>query len=158
MEEKKNLEKKSSFPFTDSGVPVAYKYQRVFDEESGRNILKVADKYDIEERIQASSNLSDIAIIKDRYKTLGEIPDLPQRGISGIDTSKIPTDIHQLYKIISGAGAAFDKLPDDLKAAYGSKQKYLDAIVDGTAGQVLGKYIKSKAKKPDLKKEEGDVK
>lgn len=134
---------------TDAGVDVQVVYEKIYDKETNRFKIVEKERFSISEKIQKSSNLSDLATLKVRYAQLGEIPDLPARGVNGIDTSIIPSNIHELQRQINSVNATYSKLDPELRKAFGGLNGYVDSITKGTAQKILVDYYKAKAKKPE---------
>lgn len=117
---------------SNAGDHIAPVYKRVFDKDTGRNVVKEVDKTDIFEFIQASASSTDLAVLEKRFQETGEIPCNDPSLTFGVDTSNLPSDIHGVYNMVNNASASFEKLPDVVKEAFGSSEAYLESILKGT--------------------------
>lgn len=134
-ENKKAEEKKSTLDgviCTSAGSQFTPVYKRIYDKELDRKIVKKVDETNLYEFIQASKSMTDLATLQKRFIELGEIPDVNPNLQHGVDTTLLPGDIHQLYSMVNDVNGNFNKLPDSVKAVFGTSQDYLSAILDGS--------------------------
>lgn len=132
---------------TNIGSPIVPRYKRVYDEKLKRNVVKHVDDFNIDEFIQASSNSTELAILKKKFVELGEIP-----NVSGVeptygDLSVMPDNVHELYHMQGKALDAFSKLPDNVKGAFASPDDLLNHIIQGDFTQVINTYVSSQQTK-----------
>ena len=81
---------RSNFLFTPCGKAVVKRYESKYDEELGREIVKEADDFDIYEFIQASSNNTDLSMLREQMVRTGQIPQ--------VDTTlQYGQEVHQMY-------------------------------------------------------------
>lgn len=117
---------------TSAGSKIAPVYKRVYDKDLDRKIVQKVDETNLYEFIQASKSMTDLATLQKRFIELGEIPNVDPNLQHGVDTTLLPGDIHQLYSMVNDVNGNFNKLPDSVKAVFGSSQDYLSAILDGS--------------------------
>lgn len=113
------------------GSHIAPVYKRVYDEELKKMIVKKVDETDIYEFIQASKSTTDLANLQQRMIALGEIPAVdPTLGSN--DLTVFPDNIHDVYKMVNDVDGSFNQLPDSVKSIFGTKEVYLQSLLDGS--------------------------
>lgn len=143
---------------SDPGCDIAPVYQRVYDADLCKSIVKKVDETNLFEFIQASKSSTDLATLEKRFIELGEIPGGELGWQGDIDETIMPSNIHEVYAMTSDIGEAFSKLPESVQKAFGNKDAYMKALIDGTYQATLIKLLNDGTKVPDDKienKEEG---
>lgn len=130
---------------TECGSKYIIKQEYTYDEK-GEKIAKPGAKLDFDAYIQASKASCDIAAIIAKYENGDESVLNVHKGFTG-DATILPKDVYDvkrmqdLYDSVSGS---FDKLPDELKSAFGSSDDFLNALLSNKAQSIIDDYNKSK--------------
>lgn len=141
-----------------AGSRIAPVYKRLYDEELHRNIVKKVDEIDLFEFIQASKSMTDLASLEKRMIATGEIPAVdPSLVGDGIDFTTMPKDIHEVYSMINDIDNNFSKLPESVQKVFGTKQAYVQSVIDGTLQSKLIAALGSQTVPADTKKDEGNT-
>lgn len=123
-----------------AGDRIAPVYKKVYDERLKKNVVKKVDEFDLYEFIQASKNSADLALLQKRWIELGEL-DAPIGFDGGQDMVNVPSNIHDVYKTLNDLDGAYNKLPDSLKAIFGSRDAYLNSLIDGSFNAIVAAAI-----------------
>ena len=143
--------------FTNSGNPIAPVYKRVYDKDLDANIVKKVDETNLQEFIQASRATTDLAILQKRFIELGEIPAVdPTLGSN--DLTQFPSDIHGVYKMVNDVAGNFAKLPESIQKIFGTKEAYLESLMNGTYQATLINAINAENKAAEEVKQESEEK
>lgn len=118
---------------TPSGSKMAMRYKREYSEELKREIVVEAGEIDFYEFIQASSNGTDLELLKRQAKASGVAPEVLPSAQFGVDTRLFPKDIHELYRLANNATEIFNGLSDVEKAAFKNNKDFIEATLNGTA-------------------------
>ena len=138
-----------------AGSNIAPVYKRVYDEKLNKMIVKKVDETDIYEFIQASKSTTDLANLQQRMIALGEIPAVdPTLGSN--DLTVFPDNIHDVYKMVNDVDGSFNQLPDSVKSIFGTKEVYLQSLLDGSYQSKL--VAAMSAPKEKEVKQEGETK
>lgn len=136
-------------PFCSSGSKTAYTFGRVYDEELKREVVKKTGEFDIHEFIQASNSKTDLNLLRAQMRASGQIPQVNEQDT--IDMTLFPKDIHELNNVVNSVDERFAQLPDNIKAAFGTKDKFLSALISGTFEKTVVNYYQDLAKSQILK-------
>ena len=128
---------------TPVGTPITPIYKRVYDEEKKCEIVKKVDEFDIDEFIQKSSNMTDLAMLKRQMERTGEIP-LDPNAQYGVDMTQFPETIHDVYRAANTIDEHFKTLDPVVQEAFGSSSVYRSHVLDGTAQEYLNNYFNEK--------------
>lgn len=118
---------------TPSGSRMAMRYKREYDPERKREIVVPAGEIDFYEFIQASSNGTDLELLKRQAKSSGVAPEVLPSAQFGVDTRLFPKDIHELYRLANNATEIYNGLSDDEKSAFKGAEDFVEATYKGTA-------------------------
>lgn len=116
---------------SDNGTDVMPVYKRVYDKELDKSVVKLNDKFNLNEFIQASLAQTDLAILYKRYQEFGEIPSVDP-NMTSADFTNYPDNIHEVYAMANDIAGNFGKLPESIQNIFGTKEAYMKALMDGT--------------------------
>lgn len=126
-------------------------------DEKGNKVRKADGKINVYEQIQASAPSTDIHSILIRAAN-GEdnLLNVPNYGF--VDTASMPLSEEQRINMVSEAKEAFEKMPDSIKAAFGSFGSFYKAVGDRTAEKIISEAVKKaeEAKAAAEVKKEGE--
>lgn len=149
MENKENLKKNkkvfcpvSQGFITPSGSKMAMRYKREYSPKLKREIVVEAGEIDFYEFIQASSNGTDLELLKRQAKQTGIAPEVLPSAQFGVDTRVFPKDIHELYRLANNATDIFNNLTDDEKSAFKGPEDFIESTLKGTAKDILSAHYK----------------
>lgn len=141
---------------TNSGQHFAPVYKRVYCEKSDKNLVKKVDETDLYEFIQASKSSTDLAVLQKRFLELGEIPNVDPNMVCGVDTTIMPSDIHQLYNMVNDVAGNFAKLPESVRNVFGSSEVYLQSLMDGSYAKKINDAFTPKQNNSVQQEEKGE--
>lgn len=162
-EPKKQKKEKPSILSKKYLTPVGNKmqpqYELQYDEKLRKDLVVQVGEVDIDDQIQKSAHMTDFAFLQREAIRTGQYPVAPDDAY-GVDMTLLPTNIHELHKFSQDYKAAYDRLGEHGKKAFGSVQGYKDAILNGSAETILNNYFlklsKEEFEKAKKEKEEGD--
>lgn len=118
--------------------------------EDGEKIAKPGTVLDLDAMIQAAKASTDIASIVARVKMGDESVLNVSPGFTG-DSVNLPKDLYD-YKAMNDlydrVASSYESLPEGLKAAFGSSQAYLNALISNQADQIVKAYNDSQQQQP----------
>ena len=97
----KNKSYQVPFPCSVAGSNIVPVFERVFDEETKKSPVKQVRTFDVYEFIQASNNLTDLAMLRQQMIATGEIPHVDDDLVYGADFSGMPENIHEMYDVVN---------------------------------------------------------
>lgn len=141
---------------SDPGNPIAPIYKRVYVDKFNKNLVLRSGSTNLQEFIDASRSMTDLASLEKRLIATGEIPNVnPNLNGDGIDFTKYPTNIHEVYSMYKDVDNSFNKLPESVQKVFGSKDVFLKAVLDGSYQSKIVSAFNSVNKVPsDTVKEE----
>lgn len=164
-EPKKEKKEKPSILTKKYLTPVGNKmqpeYELQYDEKLRKDLVVKVGEVDIDDQIQKSAHMTDFAFLQREAIRTGQYPSGDENSY-GVDMTLLPTNIHELHKFSQDYKAAYDRLGEHGKKAFGSVQGYKDAILNGSAETILNNYFlklskeeieKAKPKKQEILKE-----
>lgn len=123
---------------SNSGNRIAPVFKRVYDNDLKRNVVKKVDETDIQEFINASRSMTDLAALEKRLIATGEIPAVdPSLNGDGIDFTQYPKDIHEVYSMVNDIDSSFSKLPENIQKIFGTKEVYMASALKGTLKETI---------------------
>lgn len=130
------------------GDPIVPRLKRVYHEKVKKEVVQKVGTLDIYEEIQASSNSTDLELLK-RQALIDGQPIDPSGVGYGVNFSGLPEDIHQAYKIANDVEAQFSKLPEELRTELfgGSSDKFVEAFMTNKFESMVMSYYGDKAVK-----------
>lgn len=141
---------------TPLGSPYIYRAKLSYSD-NGDKIAEIGEKFDLDSKIQAAKDSTDIAAIVARYKAGDDSVLHVNPGFVG-DSVTLPKDIYdvkamnELYDKVSGS---FNTLPADIKALFNnSVEDYLNSIISNKANEIIKNYQASQNQQ-EAPKEEG---
>lgn len=143
----KNCKYVSPGYINNPGNPIVPRLKRVYNETLKKEVVQKIGELDLYEDIQASSNATDMELLK-RQAMLDGSPIDPSGVGYGVNFSGLPEDIHQAYKIANDVEGQFSKLPEDLQKELfgGSSDKFVNAVIANKFDELVGSYYQEKAK------------
>ena len=164
-EPKKEKKEKPSILTNKYLTPVGNKmqpeYELQYDEKLRKELVVKVGEVDIDDQIQKSAHMTDFAFLQREAIRTGQYPTGDENSY-GVDMTLLPTNIHELHKFSQDYKAAYDRLGEHGKKAFGSVQGYKDAILNGSAETILNNYFLKLSKeeiekaKPKKQEKEGD--
>ena len=154
MSEQKTIVKKTKkegILYTDIGSNIQPVYERVFDEKTGKSVVKQVDTFDIDEYIQASNCKTDLAMLRAEMISTGQLPSVTDEVV---DATLFPENIHELYATIKNVNGVYDSLPAAVKNVFKDKDAFMTALIDGTYEQKLMKGLQAVYEGQDKQEEE----
>lgn len=133
-------------------------YELEYDEKEKRELVKKTGEQDIDDFIQKSASSTDMAFLQREAIRTGQYPVDP-RASYGVDMTLMPTNIHELFSTTSDINAHFSKLGEHAQKAFGTAEKYKEAVLNGSAEKILNQYFTKLAAEEAAKlkqKEEGE--
>ena len=115
--------------YTPIGSNIMPVYGRKYDEKTKTNFVVKIDEFDVDEFIQASETKTDLAMLRQQMMATGQIPVIDD---TVVDATLFPENIHELMKTVKDAGNTFDQLPASIKQIFGTSDKFLASLVDGS--------------------------
>lgn len=164
-EPKKEKKEKPSILTKKYLTPVGNKmqpeYELQYDEKLRKDLVVKVGEVDIDDQIQKSAHMTDFAFLQREAIRTGQYPTGDENSY-GVDMTLLPSNIHELHKFSQDYKAAYDRLGEHGKKAFGSVQGYKDAILNGSAETILNNYFLKLSKeeiekaKPKKQEKEGD--
>lgn len=115
--------------------------------EHGEQIAEPGDKIDFQAYIQASKASTDIATIVARYNAGDEsVLNVTPNGFYG-DVDLIPSsvnDVAKISKLSETARENYERLPEEVKALFGSSENFFNAVLNNKTDEILAKLDISK--------------
>lgn len=149
--QKTKTNKKEGILYTDIGSNIQPVYERVYDKETGKSIVKKTGEFDIDEFIQASNCKTDLAMLRAEMISTGQLPTI---GDEVIDGTLFPENIHQLYDTINSVDNVYNQLPDSVKAIFKNKDAFMAALVNGSYVNTITSTFAQNEKQTQQEKQE----
>lgn len=134
---------------------------KYYVDKDGVEQSEPGEKIDFDAYIQASKASCDISQIIARYNAGDEtVLNVNPNGLTG-DLSIIPQNINDVTRITQMSDVAranYDKLPDEIKALYGSPAEFFNAVLNNKAEEILKSYLSKKTEEPITPKESEETK
>lgn len=74
------------------------------------------------------------------------------------DLSVLPSDIHGVYAMANDVANNFSKLPENVQKAFGNKDEYLKAILNGSVNTILINALNAQAQPKQEEKQQEEKK
>lgn len=148
--------------FAPSGKRVVPKYGWKVDEKTSEKYIGVIGETDIYEPIQQALSSTYLRDVLDRFDAGAvSLADYKQYIEASkelapyTDVTSMPSTLAEVQQVLIDAENTYNSLPVDLRADFGhSKERFLAAMADGSAGKVLEAYsVRKGLKKEEVKKE-----
>ena len=135
---------------TPCGNRIAPIIENKYNDNLKKEVATKTGEFDLYEEIQASSNGTEIEMLKAQARRSGISVENDPDLVSGFNQSLVPTDIHDAMKISSNVQGAFRRLPEELQNELfgGNANDYLNAVLDGSVSQKILDFYEQKATAP----------
>lgn len=132
---------------TPCGNRIAPIIENKYNEKLKKEVATKTGEFDLYEEIQASSNGTEIEMLKVQARRSGIAVENDPDLVSGFNQSLVPTDIHDAMKISSNVQGAFRRLPEELQNELfgGNANDYLNAVIDGSVSQRISNFYQQRA-------------
>lgn len=147
--------KSFSTPFGNRIAPII---ENKYNEKLKKEVATKVGEFDLYEEIQASSNGTEIEMLKVQARRSGIAVENDPDLVSGFNQSLVPTDIHDAMRISSNVQTSFRKLPEDLQNELfnGNANDYLNSVLDGSVSQKITNFYQQKATASPVAETGGD--
>lgn len=132
---------------TPAGSKIAPILENKYNEKLKKEVVTKTGEFNLYEEIQASSNGTEIEMLKAQARRSGVPIENDPELVPGVNQSLVPTDIHDAMRISSNVQGAFRRLPEELQNDLfgGNANDYLNAVMDGSVSQRISTFYQQRA-------------
>lgn len=96
---------------------------------NGDQKLILSGSYDVQEQINSHRESCDLSKILEKHEMMGTLGLLAHNAKNGVvDTTTIPTNLHEMKKLLDKANIAFDNLKPEVKNNYENLEEFLSVF------------------------------